>query len=124
VASQQEPEPVTNTLPLDMDQQLLGKSAGGNSLPNFRLPNVPLPEGCLDGTVGHDRTSPRNAQEVMVVAFGLLSGSWLEHFLCRILFVSGIDLYTHRKVFELLRVYFNYTIMGHRTCSVFSTPSI
>ena len=28
----------------DVEQQLLGKSAGGDSLPDVRLPDVPLPD--------------------------------------------------------------------------------
>jgi hypothetical protein len=38
--------------------------------------------------------------------------------------ISGIDYYTRREVFGLLRVYFLFihSIMGHRACSVFATP--
>jgi len=42
----------------------------------------------------------------MVVAFGIGSGSCLVCFLCSTLFISGIDYYMHRKLFESLRVYF------------------
>jgi len=42
----------------------------------------------------------------MVVAFGLGLGSCLVCFLCSTLFISGIDYYTHREVFGLLRVNF------------------
>jgi hypothetical protein len=37
-------EAAGNTLDVDVDQQLLGKSACGNNLPNLPLPNVPLPD--------------------------------------------------------------------------------
>ena len=62
----------------------------------------------------------------MVVAFGLGSGSCLVRFLCSNLFISGIDYYTRREVFGLLRVYFLFihSIMGHRACSVFATPGV
>jgi len=41
----------------------------------------------------------------MVVVFGLGSGSCLVWFLCSNQFISGIDYYTRREVFGLLRVY-------------------
>jgi hypothetical protein len=41
----------------------------------------------------------------MDVAFRLQSGSCLVHFHCLNITVSGIDSYTHQKVFESLRVY-------------------
>jgi len=41
----------------------------------------------------------------MVVAFGLGSGSCLVRFLCSNLFISGIDYYTRREVFGLLKVF-------------------
>jgi hypothetical protein len=44
----------------------------------------------------------------MVVMFGFGSGSFLVWFLCSNLFMSGIDYYTCRKVFLLLRVCFIY----------------
>jgi hypothetical protein len=44
----------------------------------------------------------------MVVAFVLGSGSCLVRFLCSTLCISGIDYYTHRKVFGLLKVNFIY----------------
>jgi len=49
VPSLQEAEAAGNTSDVDVDQQLLGKSAGGNS-----LPDVPLPEVRTDGSVGED----------------------------------------------------------------------
>ena len=44
----------------------------------------------------------------MGVGFGLGSGSCLVRFLSFNRFISGIDYYTHRKVFGSLRVYFIY----------------
>jgi len=106
-----------------VDQQLLIKSAGGNSLPDVPLPDIPLPdvplsdvtlpdvalpEARLYGSVGEECTSPRVAEEVMIVVFRYGWGSCLVHFLCSNLFISGIDFYICRKVFESLKVYFIY----------------
>jgi len=44
----------------------------------------------------------------MIVAFGLGLDSCLVRFLRSNLFISGIDYYTRREVFGLLRVYFIY----------------
>jgi len=44
----------------------------------------------------------------MIVVFGLGSGSCLVQFLCSNLCISGIDYYTCREVFGLLRDYFIY----------------
>jgi hypothetical protein len=44
----------------------------------------------------------------MVVVFGLGLGSCVVDFLWSNLVILGIDYYTHRKVFGLLRVYFIY----------------
>jgi len=63
---------------VDVDQQLQIESAGGDSLPDVPLPNVPLPEARPDGSVGEEWTSPRVAEEAMVVAFRLGSGSCLS----------------------------------------------
>jgi hypothetical protein len=38
-----EAEAAGNISDVDMEQQLLGKSAGGNTLPDIHLQNVPLP---------------------------------------------------------------------------------
>jgi len=105
-----------NTSDVDVDQQLLGESADGDSLtdvslPDICLPDVPLPEARPDGSVGEEQTSPRVAEEAMVVVFGLGSGSCLVRFLCSNLFISHIDYYTSRKVFGSLRVYFIHSIM-------------
>jgi hypothetical protein len=105
-------EAAGNTSDVDVNQQLLIKSAVGDSLSDVplsddHLPNVPhpddplpydplpddpLPEVRLDGLVGEELVSPRIAEEAMVVAFGLGSGSSLLQFLCSNLFISGIDI--------------------------------
>ena len=100
---------------VDVDQQLLGESAGGDSipntplpdipLPNVPLPNVPRPEACPVGSVGEEWTSPRIAEEAMVVAFGLGWGYSHVRFLCSNEFNSGIDYYMRYEVFGFLRVY-------------------
>jgi hypothetical protein len=53
-------------------------------------------------------TSPRVAEEAMIVGFKLGSGSCLVHFLCSNAFTSGIYYYTRHEVFGLLNVYFIY----------------
>jgi hypothetical protein len=93
-----------NTLDVDVEQQLLGQSAGGDSLPDVPLPDVPLldvplpdvplpdvplpdvplPEAPPVGSAGEECTSPR-------VAVGLESGSCLVSFHCCNLFISGTD---------------------------------
>jgi len=57
VPSLREPEVAGNTADVDVDQHLLSKSAGGNSLLDVPLPDIPLlgvflPEACPDGSVG------------------------------------------------------------------------
>jgi hypothetical protein len=52
VPTQREAEAAGNTSDVDVDQQLLIESAGGNSLPDISLPNVPLLEARPDGSVG------------------------------------------------------------------------
>ena len=47
VPSLRQAEAAGNTSDMDVDQQLVGESAGGDS-----LPDVPLPEAHLDGSVG------------------------------------------------------------------------
>jgi len=59
-----EAEAARNTSDVDVDQQLLGKSAGAESLPDVPLPdiplpdvllpNLPLPEARLDGLGGQE----------------------------------------------------------------------
>jgi hypothetical protein len=89
-----------------VDQQVLRELAGRNSLPHVPLPKDPLPEANPEGSLGEESTTPRAAEEAMVVVFGLGSGSCVVRFLCLNLFVSGIDYYTCRDVFGLLRVNF------------------
>jgi len=45
-----------------------------------------------------------------VVAFRLVSGSCLVHFICSNLFISGIYYYTRREVIGSLKVYFIYRL--------------
>ena len=59
VPSLRQAEAAGNTSDVDVDQQLLGKSAGGDSLLNVPLPDVPLPDVHLpearpDGSVGKE----------------------------------------------------------------------
>jgi len=104
VPSPRKAEAAGYTLDVDVDQQLLSKSAGGDSLPDIPLPDVPLPEVRWDGSVAEEWSSPRVAKEVMVVAFGLGSGCCLVSFLCSNVFISGIDYYTCREVFGSLSI--------------------
>jgi len=107
-----------NTSDVDVDQQLPIESAGGDSLPDVTLCNVPhpdvhlcdapLPEARPDGSVGEEWLSPHVAEGVMVVLFGSGSGSCHVRFLCSNLFISGIDYYTRCDVFGFLRVSFIY----------------
>jgi hypothetical protein len=52
VPTQREAEAAGNTLDMDVDQQLLFDSAGGDSLPDVPLPDDPPPEARPDGSVG------------------------------------------------------------------------
>jgi hypothetical protein len=52
VPTQRGAEAAGKTWDVDVDQQLLIKSAGGDSLPDVPLPNVHLPETLPDGSVG------------------------------------------------------------------------
>jgi len=59
VPTLREAEVARNTSDVDVDQQLLIESAGGDSLPdvplpNVHLPNVPFPEARPDGLVGEE----------------------------------------------------------------------
>jgi len=72
-----EGEPAGNTSDVDADLQLLGESAGGDSLPDISLPNAPFPSACPDRLVGDDWTSPRVAEDGMVVMFVCALGSYL-----------------------------------------------
>jgi len=110
VPTLREAEAAGNTSDVDVNQQLLIESAGGDSLPDIPLPDIPLPPACPDSSVSEEWTGPRVAEEVMVVAFGLGSGSYLVHCHCSNLFISGIDYYTSREVFGLLKVYFIYRL--------------
>jgi len=73
----QEAEAAGNTSDVDVDQQLLGESAGGNSLPDVPLPNiplhdillpdVPLPEAHPDVSVGDELISLHVAEIACVL---------------------------------------------------------
>jgi hypothetical protein len=103
VPTEVEAEAAGKTSDVDVAQQLLIESAGGDS-----LPDVPLPGARPAGSAGEEETSLRVAEGAMVVAFGLGSGSCLVRFLCSNLFISSIDYYTRREVFGSLKVYFIY----------------
>jgi hypothetical protein len=95
---------------VDVDQQLVRKSACGDRLADVRFTNVPLPdayltEGSPDGSVGEVPTSSCAAGEEIVIVFGLGSCSCLVRFLYSNLLISDIDHYTQWDVFGLLRVY-------------------
>jgi len=106
------------TFDVDVDHQLLGKSAGGDSLPNVPLPNVPRPNFPLpnvhfpevhpDGLVGEEGTSPHDAVEAMFVAFRLGLGSCRVPFRCSNQWISGIDHYRCCDVYESITVLFIY----------------
>jgi hypothetical protein len=151
--TQREAEAAGNTSDVNLDQQLLIPSPGGDSLlefpfpnvsladiplPNVLLSNVPLPEARPEGSVCKEQSSPRVAMNAVVVAFELGTGSCLVHFLCSNIFISCIDYYMRREVldrsrfilfigFVLVLVYFSYlihSIMGHQACCVFGTPGL
>jgi len=89
-------EAARDTSDVDVDLQLLGESAGGDSLPDIPAPDVPLPVVPLtavrpDDSVGEKCTSPLSAEEAMVIAFILWLGSWFVCFLCCIQFISGTN---------------------------------
>jgi len=108
VPTLREAEAAGNTSDVDVDQQLPIELAGGDILPNVHLPDVAFLEARPDCSVGDEWTSPRVAEEAMVVAFGLGSGSCLVCVLCSNLSISGIDYYTRHEVFGSLKVYFIY----------------
>ena len=108
-----EAEAAGNTSDVDVDQQLLGESPGGDSLPNVPLPDVPLPDAALlvalpDASEGEESTSRCVAEGEMFVVFRLGSGSCHVQSIFSNLFLWGIEYYTRRKVFGSLRVYFIY----------------
>jgi hypothetical protein len=91
-------EPAGNTSDVPVDQQLLFQSAGGNSVPNVSLPDVPrsvvsLPVPRPDGAVGQKLFRARIAEKAMVIVFRLRSGTCLVHFPCSNVFIAGIDYY-------------------------------
>jgi hypothetical protein len=94
-------EAAGNTSAVDVDQQLLIKSAGGDC-----RPDVPLPEARPDGSEGVELTSPHVEEMAIVVGFWFGSGSCLIRFLCSTLFIAHTDYFTRREVFGSLKVYF------------------
>jgi len=54
VPTQREAQAAGNTSDVDVDQQLMIELAGGDSLPDVPLLDVPLPEACPDGSVGEE----------------------------------------------------------------------
>jgi hypothetical protein len=66
VPTLQDADVARNSSDVDVDQQLLGSSGGGES-----LPHVPLPEAHRAGYAGKEFTRPRDAEEAMVVVFRL-----------------------------------------------------
>jgi len=54
VPSLREAEAAGNTSDVDVDQQLLGELARGDCLPDVPLPDAPLLEARLDGSVGEE----------------------------------------------------------------------
>jgi len=54
VPTLREAEAAGNTLDVDVNQQLLGKSAGGHSLPDVPLPDVHLAGARPDGSLGEE----------------------------------------------------------------------
>jgi len=69
-----EAEAAGTTSHVDVDQQPLGESAGGNRLPNVLLPSIHLWEACLDSSVEEQSTSRRVEEEVMLVAIRIRLG--------------------------------------------------
>jgi len=51
IATLRDAESAENTSAVDVDQHLLGRSAGGDSFANVDLPNVPVPEPHHDESV-------------------------------------------------------------------------
>jgi len=96
-----EADAARSTSDVDVEQQLLGKSAGGNSLPDLLLF-----EEHTDGLVSEKWTSPDVAVEAMNVAFRLVSGSGLDCLLWTDQCISDIDYYTCHEEFVSLRVDF------------------
>jgi hypothetical protein len=94
VPTLREAETAGNTLDLDKDQQLLIAAAGVDSLSHVPFRNVSLPGVHPDGSVPEVSTSPRVADQAIVVVSGLGSGTCLVRFLCSYQLISGIDYHT------------------------------
>jgi hypothetical protein len=102
-----------NTSVVDVTQDLLRESSGGDSLPDVAPPHIPhsearLPEVHQDDSGGEESTSHCIEEEAIVVVLWFGSGSCHVRFLCPNLFISGIDYDTPYEVIGLLRVRFVY----------------
>jgi hypothetical protein len=95
---------------VDVDEQVLRESAGGDSIPNVLLPDVILHEVRPDRSVCNECTVPRHAEDLMVIAAGSGSQFIFHCFLCSNLFISDIEDYTSCVVFGSLKVYCIYEI--------------
>jgi len=127
-----------STVHVDVDQELLIESAGGEILsdvpgavllicdvplpditlldvpltdvllPGVPLSDIPLPEALPDGSAGQVCNGPGIAVVAMVVHYRLGSDSCLVRFVCSNPCISGVDHYTRLKVFGSLKVCFLY----------------
>ena len=52
VPTLREAEPARHTSDVDVDQQLLSESTGGDSLPDVPLPDATIPETCPVASIG------------------------------------------------------------------------
>jgi hypothetical protein len=82
-----EAETAGNTLGVDVDQQLLNDSAGGDNFTKVSLPKVNRSDTCPDASVGIERPNPCTAAEAMTDGFGLWCGSCLVILNCCTLFI-------------------------------------
>jgi hypothetical protein len=61
-------------LEVDVNQQLFGKMASGDSLADNALPDIGLSEEYPDGSAGEEGSSTHVGEEEVFVAFGLWLG--------------------------------------------------
>ena len=108
VPNLRESEVAGNTSHVNVDQPLLGASGGGYSCLDISLPDAPFTEAYLYGFLGEIWTSPCLAEMAIAIVLPFGLGSCLVQFLCSNLDISGIQFYTRREAFRLLRVYFIY----------------
>jgi len=108
VPTLQEAEAAGNTSDVDVDQQLLIESAGGDS-----FPNVPLPEERPDGSVGEE-------WNVLIYLSQALIITCFARFLDR----TKLILFMGFVLVILYWFYFIHSVMGHCACCVFATPGV